>query len=482
MKDLLDTCDATGIAEAIRSGNISAREVVSYAIERVAERNPVINAITEQRAEQALAEAETPGDGPLAGVPFVIKDHGAAVAGMHTTSGSRLRANKIAAQDSVIVERYRRAGLIIIGIANTPEFARSPSTEPVLFGATRNPYDLSRTAGGSSGGTAAAVASGMVPAGHGNDGGGSIRIPASACGLVGLKPTRARTPSHPRLSGFSYPLGVNHALTRTVRDSALLLDLTAGPSPGDAYAAPPPARPYAEQVSVPPGPCVVAVSTTTPSGTPVHPEAHDAALAMGKLMESLGHHVEEATPPYPADAVRLAMQHLMSVPLAMDIDATLTELGRDIRDDDLEPFTRMLYERGKAASGTEYAAALQAAVLVGVELAAFFKQYDVLVTPTMPVPPIPLGLLDPTSVESIARHAAPLGAFTAFCNASGQPAISLPTAHYADGLPLGVQLVAAYGREGLLLHLAAQVESAKPWNVLPVWPPQQPVAEAEPVT
>lgn len=469
MKDLFDGSDATGLAEAIRSGQVSAREVVAFAIGRIEERNPALNAVTEQRAEAALADADA-AEGPLAGVPFVIKDLGVDVAGMRSTGGSRLRADLVATDDSTIVQRYRRAGLVIVGTTNVPEFGRNGSTEPLLSGPTRNPHRLSRSPGGSSGGTAAAVAARIVPAGHGNDGGGSLRIPASACGLVGLKPSRGRVPSHPRLTTFAYPMGINHAITTTVRDSALLLDVAAGAVAGDAFALPRPVRPYVDEVGAPPGRLRVAVSTARPDGGDVHPEAAAAALAAGRLLASLGHEVEEVTPDYPLEAVQEAMRVVMSVPLAAEVDARLAELGRELREDDLEPFTHVLYGMAKAVSGTDLVHALQATERAGLLLGPFFEAHDVLVTPTLPVPPPPLGLLDTTDPPSMYEHAGAISSLTAFCNVTGQPAISLPLARYADGLPLGVQLVAANGREDLLLRLASQVEEAQPWPVAPVWP------------
>lgn len=471
MDELFDGTDATGLATAIRDGLVSAREVVEFAIERIHERNPVLNAVTEERVEAALAEASAGPSGPLAGVPFVVKDLGTDVAGMRSTSGSRLRADVVAAADSAIVARYRAAGLIVVGTTNAPEFGRNASTEPTLFGPTRNPHRLSHSAGGSSGGTAAAVAAGMVPAGHGNDGGGSIRIPASACGLVGLKPTRGRTPTFPLQRAFAYPMGVNHALTRTVRDSALLLDVAAGPLLGDPFVAPQPERPYVEEVGADPGRCRIAVSTVTTTGAAV--DAGVAALtdATGRLLESLGHTVEEATPAYPVEALQAASRVVMSVPLAADIDARLAQLGRSLADGDVEPFTRVLYEMGRAATGIDVVRALGEVERAGHALGPFFAEHDVLLTPTLPVPPPPLGVLDTTDVQAMYTHASRFASLTSFCNVTGQPAISLPAGTDADGLPIGVQLVAAFGREDLLLRLAAQIEQARPWPTAPFWPP-----------
>lgn len=469
MDDVLEGRDVTALAELVKSREVTPRELVEAALGRIDERNPAVNAVVEQRRNAALEDAER-AEGPLAGIPFVTKDLGADVAGMRSTGGSRLWAEHVPTTDSVIVGRYRKAGLVIVGTTNTPELGRNGSTEPVLHGPTRNPHRPTHSAGGSSGGTAAAVASGMVPAGHGNDGGGSIRIPASACGLVGLKPSRGRVPSLPRAGAFAYPVGINHALTWTVRDSALLLDVAAGPVPGDAYSAPAPLRSFVDEVGADPGRRRVALTTTTPSGVSVHPEAVAAARAAAEQLEGLGHEVEEVDPPWPTAQLQHASRIVMSVPLAAEVDARLAVLDRELRGDDLEPFTHVLYEMAKTVTGTDLAAALNDVERAGLQLGPFFEQYDILVTPTMPVPPPPLGLLDTTNPESMYQHAGSIAALTAWCNVTGQPAISLPLARYDDGLPLGVQLAAGWGREALLLRVASQLEEAQPWPLEAVWP------------
>jgi amidase len=468
--ELLDGRDAVGVAEAIRDGDVSAVEVVDTALRRIEQRDPTVNAVVSVRAEEALKDAASAGDGPLAGVPFVVKDLGVDVAGLPTTNGSRLFADDVPDADSEIVARYRRAGLVIVAKTSSPELGRNASTEPVLFGPTRNPHDLSRSAGGSSGGTAAAVAAGMVPAGHGNDGGGSIRIPASACGLVGLKPTRARTPAHPHGSPFAYPLAVNHALTRSVRDSALLLDIAAGPLTGDPFVAPPPARPYSTEITVPPPTCRVALDLSRPDGAVVHPDCAEAARRAARLLESLGHAVVEARPPYPADELTEVLSTVMIVSLVADIDKRLAELDRDLRADDVEPFTRVLYDIGTQLHGAQVANALTTVDQVGRVMAPFYEAHDLLLLPTIAEPVPELGLLDTTDPDSMYRFAGNYSALTLCANVTGQPAISLPLATDADGLPVGVQLVAGFGREDLLLRVAAQIEEAQPWSIRPAWP------------
>jgi amidase len=404
-------------------------------------------------------------------VPFVVKDLGATVAGMPSTNGSRLWRDSVAAGDSELVARYRRAGVVVVGMTNSPELGRNASTEPVLHGPTRNPHSPTHSPGGSSGGTAAAVASGMVTVGHGNDGGGSIRIPASMCGLVGLKPSRMRTPSRPRLASFAYPLAVNHVLTRSVRDSALLLDVGAGPVAGDPYAAPPPARPYTDEVGAPVERLRVALQTAMPNGDRVDEACAATATATAELLAELGHDVAGgAAPVYPLDALTAVMSVCMIAPMTAEIDARLAELGRPLGADDLEPFTRVLYDVGRTLDAAAMVRALQEVERAGQVIGEFFVDHDVLVTPTVARTVPRLGVLDTTVPESMYANAAAYSAMTSPFNVTGQPAISLPMGVDDDGLPVGVQLVGAYGREDLLLRVAAQLESARPWPTAPVWP------------
>jgi amidase len=469
--DVLDG-DATATARAIQTGEVTPLEVVEAALARVHARNPTLNAVTATRAEAALAEAAAiaPGAGPLAGVPFVVKDLGAEVAGLPATSGSRLFAERVATADTELVARYRRAGLIVLGMTNTPELGLNASTEPALHGPTRNPHDTDRSPGGSSGGTAAAVASGMVPAGHASDGGGSIRIPASACGLVGLKPTRGRTPTYPHVGALSSPMSVQHALTRTVRDSALLLDIGAGGLPGDVVVAPTRSRPFVEEVGAPVGRLRVAFSQARPDGRPVHPSCAAAVRQLADLLEALGHEVEEAAPDIPAAEATAPLATGMAAALAAKVDAKLAETGRTLADDDLEPFTRVLYELGKGLSGIDVVRALDAVELVGQAVGPFFARYDLHLTATLAEPAPPLGLLDTTSPEVMYVRAGDFSAMTSIYNVTGQPAISLPTGRDETGVPIGTQLAAALGNEALLLRVAAQVEAAQPWPTAPTGP------------
>ena len=455
MDDLLDGEDMTGVALAIRRGDVSAAEVLEHTLKRVAERDAAVTAIAE-----LCEDIPAPVDGPLRGIPFVVKDLGVQVAGMHNRDGSSLFAERTATADSDVVARYRAAGLVIVATTKTPELGKAPTTEPVVGGPARNPHRLTHSTGGSSGGTAAAVASGMVPAGHGNDGGGSIRIPASMCGLVGLKPTRGRTPWWPKPIAYSYPVGINHVLTRSVRDSAALLDI--GASTGDQFSA---------EVLARPGRLRIALALEAPYGAPTHPDCRAAAESAGKLLESLGHSVEPADPDWSVDAVRNALNTIMSAALVVDVDGYLDQLGRELAAGDLEPMTLMMYEAAKQMPASTLVRALHDVDRAARAMDVFHDGYDLLLNPTISQPVPPLGLIDTTNPASIIEHAASYAAFTGVANVTGQPAISLPLATDSTGLPVGVHLTARCNREDLLLRIASQVEQATPWSITPTWPP-----------
>jgi amidase len=457
--------DATGLAERIRRGELSAREAAEDAIGRIERLNPQLNAIVNTRFEEALDEIDRglPA-GPFTGVPFLVKDLGVEIAGLPATRGSRLFADAVATQDSPLIQRYRQAGVALLATTNTPEFGKNASTEPLLHGPTRNPWNPAHSPGGSSGGSAAAVASGMVPIAHGNDGGGSIRIPSSMCGLFGLKPSRGRVPGASIGEGFTYPLSVQHVLTTTVRDSAAMLDAVCAPLPGDPYAAPPASRSYAAEVTVAPGALRIALCTSAPSGHATDPACADAAQAAARLCESLGHHITEAAPSFDAAAASLASAAVMSATSLTNIRRRLAELGRELADDDLEPFTRFLYDRSASMTADQLVEALRTVELTGRAIAPFFEQYDVLITPTMAATVPPLGLLDTSRPQSMFDNAARYASYTSPFNITGQPAMSMPLARDDAGLPVGVQFVAAFGREDLLLRLAGQIEQAAPWQ------------------
>jgi amidase len=359
--------------------------------------------------------------------------------------------------------------VIVLGMTNTPELGKNGSTEPLLHGPTCNPHDLTRSAGGSSGGSAAAVASGMVPIAHGNDGGGSIRIPSAACGLFGLKPSRGRVPNAPFAEAFSYPVGCTHSLTRTVRDSAALLDAVAGPAPGDAVGVAPPPRPFLDEVGSDAGRLRIGYTCVTARGVTADVDLVDAVSRTAAVCESLGHHVEEAPFAYDGEAANSALAAVMSVNVAVAVDARLAELGRPLHDDDLEPFTRVLYDGGRAMTGTTAIVALQQLERTGREVAPFFERYDLLLTPTLSIRVPELGWADTRRPETMVNASA-FSAFTGVFNTTGHPAMSVPAGTDGNGLPIGVQLVARLHHEATLLRLASALEVAAPWPTAPVMP------------
>ena len=463
MKDELTNLDATAMAALVAAGEVTALELVDAAIARVEARNPALNAVVAERFDAARDEArEGSHDGPLAGLPYLIKDLGTDVEGMVTSNGSRLFADAVAAADSELVVRLRRAGAIVVGKTNTPELGKSPGTEPALFGPSHNPWDLGRSPGGSSGGAAAAVAGGMLPAAHASDGGGSIRIPASACGLVGLKPTRGRVPGETSRGSAPYPMGVNHAVTRTVRDSAALLDAVAGPTPG-MFRLARPDHPFTDDVGADPGILRIAVSTTSPLGE-AHADCVEATERAATLCAGLGHDVEEADPGWEPGYAALALRTYMGASTAYLIERRLEELGRDLADDDIEPFTRQGLEQLEEVTPVDVIRAEAAMSDAQREMSAFFESFDLALTPTLTRPPAELGYLDTADPVSFGARAGEFAILTAPYNVSGHPAISLPLHWNEEGLPIGVQFGGRYADESTLIRLAAQLEEAAPWR------------------
>ncbi len=458
--------DATAQAELVRKKQVKPIELVEAAIERIERVNGAINAVVTPMYDEARRAAQGPlPEGPFTGVPFLIKDLGPAYAGVRMTSGSAFCKDFVPDSDSTLVARYKAAGLIIIGKTNTPEFGLLPTTEPKLFGPARNPWDTRYTTGGSSGGSAASVAAGIVPMAHGNDGGGSIRIPASCCGLFGLKPTRARTPQGPAVGDIMNGLAIDHALTRSVRDSAALLDATAGPDLGDPYWAPPPARPFIQEVGADPGRLRIAFTAQAPTGVPVHPDCTAAVQDAAALCEELGHHVEEAAPPIDSEGALQAFTAIWAAGCAWSVDGMALALGREPRQDELEPLTWALAQRGREVSAPQYLLAVTAMQQMARAFAGFFQRYDIWLTPTLAAPPVPLGYFDPAPGNPLAgfERAAEYVPFTPFINATGQPAMSVPLYWNAAGLPVGTHFVARFGDEATLFRLAAQLEQARPW-------------------
>jgi amidase len=473
MADDFAWLDATAQAALVANGDTTPAELVDAAIARIESANPALNAVIHERFDRARAEAATSSlpdapfpDAPFRGVPFLVKDAVCHTAGDPFHCGMRLlkRLQWTEPADTWLAERFRAAGLVSVGKTNTPELATSVTTEPVAYGATHNPWDLSRSPGGSSGGSAAAVAAGMVPIAHGNDMGGSIRFPASMCGIVGLKPTRARTTLGPDFGEYWGPLTHEHVLTRSVRDTAAVLDAIAGGAPGDPYTAPPPVRPFRDEVGAPPGRLRIGLRTQRRDGARSHPECEAAATAAGRLLESLGHDVEIVQFPALDEPVDGAFGIVMTVAVARELERWKARTGAEITADDVEPGNLFLAELGASVSAVAYADAIDAMQSWSRGVAAWWEEYDVLVTPTSPELPVPLGELAPTNPDpGVMGRMGTLTTFMIPFDVTGQPAISLPLHWSADGLPVGVQLVAAYAREDVLLRVAAQLEQAGPW-------------------
>jgi len=468
----LSRLDATAQAELVRKGEASPRELVDAAINRIEKVNPAINAVITPLFEKARADAASRSlpNGPFQGVPFLLKDLGVWSAGDRYCAGMRFLRDLDwrEPRDSFLAARYRAAGFVFVGKSNTPEFGSVTSTEPDAFGPSCNPWDPARSTGGSSGGSAAAVASGMVPAAHANDGGGSIRIPASECGLVGLKPTRGRVSLGPAMGEVWAGLVADHVVSRSVRDSAAILDATAGPMMGDPYWAPPPQRPFADEVGAAPGRLRIGLRTRTGNpDIPTHPDCEHAAREAAKLLESLGHHVEETYPEALDDRDSFGpFVALLSSWTARDIDAWQAKTGRAIGPRDVEPHNWAMAEIGRQISAPKYIESVVWLQAHARRIQQWWADgFDLLLTPTLAEPPPPLGEFTSTPENPMAGvvRSGPFAVFTSAFNITGQPAISLPL-HWNDaGLPIGVQLVAAYAREDLLLRVAAQLEQARPW-------------------
>jgi amidase len=480
--------DGLDLAELVRRGEVSSSELLECAIARIEAHNPVLNAIIRNRYQQARVEAmqQVNKDAPFVGVPFLVKDLIATLAGEPTASGTRLMSNVKMPRDSEMVLRYRAAGLIIVGRTNTPELGLTPYTEPAAFGATCNPWSLVHSPGGSSGGSAAAVAARLVPMASGGDGGGSIRIPASCCGLFGLKPSRGRTPSGPDLGEIWGGLAIEHVISRSVRDSAAMLDATAGVDAGAPYAAPTQARPFIDEVRTDPGRLRIAFTGQPPFGHKVHTDCMSGLEITAKTLESLGHIVEEASPPVAAEACALAFITLLAAETRADIE--VVSRAADIRPQagNFEVATYGLGLLGRSISAAQYASAVRTLQLAARAVAPFFERYDVLLTPTLAAPPALIGSLQPPPAQlgilrvinalnagwllNALNIIKPLSAtvfdylpFSPLSNFTGQPAMSVPLHWNAAGLPIGMQFVGRFGDEATLFRLAGQLEQAKPW-------------------
>ncbi len=472
MSDPFATLDATAQAELVRRGEVTVLDLVDAAIARIERLNPRLNAVITPLFEKARAAAMAPHlpAGPFRGVPTLLKDLGAQSAGDPYHAGMRFlrEAGWKAPLDSYLTAKLRAAGFIILGKTNTPELGLQPTTEPVAYGATRNPWDLDRSPGGSSGGAAAAVAVGMVPAAHATDGGGSIRIPASHCGLVGLKPTRGRVSLGPDVGERWAGCAVENSVTRTVRDAAAWLDVLAGPMPGDPYSAPVPTRPFAAEVGADPGRLRIGFTKRAPVGLEVHRDCQAAVEEAARLLESLGHVVEESYPEALGDVEAAGIfGMIVACSAARAIEVWQEKTGGSIGSDSVEPMTWGLVELGRRFSARDYLGSVERLHAHSRRIASWWSSgFDLLLTPTAAQPPPRLGELGPQPENPLAGwiRSVPFATFTSAYNVTGQPAISLPLYWGKSGLPIGIQLVGAYGREDLLIRVAAQLERARPWR------------------
>ena len=462
--------DATDQATLVAKGEVSPRELLDAAIERIEAVNAALNAVVITWFDHARSIADDPDlpDGPFRGVPFLLKDLYTSFTGQTLSNGNVAlkAAGKIDDADTTLVARFKQAGLVIAGRTNSPEMGSLPTTQPLAWGPTRNPWAPDRTPGGSSGGAAAAVAAGMVPFANASDGGGSIRIPASCCGLVGLKPSQGRITVGPTRAEVG--LGVELCVSHTVRDSAALLDAVLGPGVGDTVMAAAPSRPYAEEVGADPGRLRIGLLDVHPRGEFLHDDCVTAVRSAASMLEGLGHSVE---PNYPAElsdaSLTVKFMALWATQMAMGARGFGETLGREVTEEDLEPVNWIQVEHAKKLSAVDFAAAQAATYAFRRAVQQWWADgWDLLLTPTLAEPPPLLEEFenDPADPSAPMRRAGRFAAFTPPYNMSGQPAISLPLHCNDDGLPIGVQLVAAYGREDVLVQVAAQLESAHPWS------------------
>jgi amidase len=478
--------DATGLAELVRTGEVTPAELLDIALARIAALNPALNAVVRLMEDDARRDAARAPAGTFRGVPFLAKDLISMYAGHPTSAGSRLLAEHVVDHDSELVRRVRATGVTVVGKTNLPEWGLTPFTESELWGSCRNPWATDRTPGGSSGGSAAAVASGMVPLAGGGDGGGSIRIPASCCGLFGLKPTRARTPTGPDVGLLWRGATVEHVLSRSVRDSAAMLDATHGPDAGAPWEIAPPRRPFLAEVGEDPEILRIAWTTEPTLGSSVHPDCVAAVEDAVALLADLGHHLVEARPAVDGPAFARSFLLAVAAELAADLADAVDLVKRRPRRAELEPVTWAMALLGKSVSASKYALALRTMERAGRSVGAFFTDHDLLLTPTLAAPPPRIGELAPSGAENaLLRALGMLGSgrliaaaglldrmageafewipWTPIYNATGQPAMSVPLHWNAEGLPIGVHFVGRFGDEATLLRLASQLENARPW-------------------
>jgi amidase/6-aminohexanoate-cyclic-dimer hydrolase len=461
-----DSYDALGLAELIAQKQVTPLELLDAVRQRVAAINPKINAFSQiffDKAEASIEEGLP--NGPFSGVPFALKDLGLRLRGTITSAGGRLWKGAIADYDCTLVSRYKRAGLVIFGKTTTSELGLTATTESVLFGETHNPWDLALTSGGSSGGSAAAVAARILPAAHASDGAGSIRTPASCCGLFGLKPTRGRVPMGPEQfedwNGFS----THHVVTISVRDCAALLDATTGAELGSPFFSPQPPQPFLNETLIAPKQLRIALIIDPPGGTPLEPECKKAAVAAAKLCESLGHRVEEQKLPIEHEVFFEAILNIIKVSTARTLADAARSLGREVTEEDVEYVTWVMSHQGRNVDAITYSRAILTAHQIGLEMARFQENYDLILSPTLAKPPVPLGVLSlsPANIRDFIREITEFSPYSALYNVTGQPSMSAPLHWTPDGLPVGVMFSGRFGDEATLLRLAAQLEQANPW-------------------
>lgn len=480
--------DAAGLAELVQKKEVTAAEIVESAIARLERLNPKINAVIHKMYEKArLAAEKITGKEPFAGVPMLVKDISQEIKGEPITCGAKSLRDCLAEEDATFVKRARATGVVFLGITNVPEFALMGTTEPKYYGPTRNPWNKDYTPGGSSGGSAAAVAAGIVPIAGANDGGGSIRIPAAYCGLFGLKPSRGRMPAGPFSGRHWQGASVDHVLTRSVRDSALMLDLIKGYEAGAAFPPPPFDHNYLECVSQGPiNKLKIAFCLRSPIGTEVHRECREAAIKAAQLLESLGHIVDEKEAPVDGNKIAQSYMTLYFGEVAADIASLEEVLGRKARMNDVEPATWMLGLLGKVTSSEEWVLSIREWDTAAFEMEAFFEDYDLYMTPTTADPPSRIGEQDMAPkeatliklvsslnlikavkksgfVDNLIKRSLKRTPFTQLANLTGQPAMSVPLHMTMEGLPVGVQFIAAKGREDVLYRLAGQLEQTENW-------------------
>ena len=463
-----DYCDydGVGLAELVRGGEVTPAELTEAAIVRAERHNGAINAVVYKGWDEARAKVGALPEGPFRGVPFLVKDLLITVAGWPRTSGSRFFQGVVDAEDSGLMRRYRESGVSLIGKTNLSEFGIAGTTEGQLYGPCRNPWNTGHMVGGSSGGSAAAVAAGIVPMAHGGDGRGSIRIPASCCGLGGLKPTRDRNVDLPDGYDFAQGFVVEHVMSRTVRDTAVMLDVTGLPEPGSPYAVPAKERPYAEEITRSPRRLRIAWSSQTANGRPIHPEVQTALEATAALLEKLGHEVVPQDLPVDQRAMWGAHNAFSGANFAAGLRRMIAETGREPEGEDFEPLTWAAWKGGQRTTGMDTMAEAQQLRVLARQALQLWETFDVFLTPTLAAPPPPLGYLSPVlnAPRDIGRRNGEFFSFPGVANMTGQPSISLPLAMSAGGLPMGMMFTARYADEATLFRLAAQQEKEATWK------------------